>query len=261
MLVADEGSTGWSLYQYLASYLKYRVLFVRDPPHRISNLFTNALATVRPVLASTLQVLLVHKFRRAPYGGGKHWKGLRETLEAFLDDAAGMHPLLELLGPSIADDHRQPYHCTEQVVELLKSMLRVPMGPKVEMRRWFTFWDAGWTLDKLWHSMLLALIVWYGMNGEDAWEAGPSHVSGQYFVFYAVPRMAFGFAWASGQWGGQEKRLAPPSNVTCYRRLPQVAKEITPAVDADSNNEVNNFKFRQQAGQGLKHLLGCSCWA
>jgi len=260
VLVADEGSTGWSLYQYLASYLKYRVLFVRDPPHRISNLFTNALATVRPVLASTLQVLLVHKFRRAPYGGGKHWKGLRETLEAFLGDAAGGHPLLELLGPSIADDHRQPYHCTEQVVELLKSMLRVPMGPKVEMRRWFTFWDAGWTLDKLWHSMLLALIVWYGMNGEDAWEARPSHVSGHYLVFYAVPRLAFGFAWASGQWGGKD-RFSFAIKRFRYRRLSQVAKEITPAVDADGKNEVNNFKFRQQADRGLKRLLYCSCRA
>ena len=118
-----------------------------------------------------------------------------------MDDAAGMHPLLELLGPSIADDRRQPYRCTEQVVELLKSMLRVPMGPKVEMRRWLTFWDAGWTLDKLWHSMLLALIVWYGMNGEDAWEARPSLVFGQYLIFYEVSRLAFGLAWASGRWG------------------------------------------------------------
>ena len=29
--------------------------------------------------------------------------------------------------------------------------------------------------------------------------------------------------------------------------------EITPAVDAESNNEVKNFKFRQQAGRGLNN--------
>ena len=33
---ADEGSTGWALFQYLASECRARILFIRDPPHRIS---------------------------------------------------------------------------------------------------------------------------------------------------------------------------------------------------------------------------------
>jgi len=171
VLVADEGSTGWSMYQYMASWLKMRVFFIRDPPHRLSNMFTNAIGSVRPALAATLQTLVVHKFRRAPYGGGKHWKGLKETLSVFLREATGSHPMIDLFAEDICRDHRQAWtQSPSQVLGLLGKMLEVPMGPKVEMRRWFTYWDAGWVLDKLWHSMLFSLVVWYGMNGEDAWE-------------------------------------------------------------------------------------------
>ena len=134
-------------------------------------MFTNAIGSVRPALAATLQTLVVHKFRRAPYGGGKHWKGLKETLSVFLREATGSHPMIDLFAEDICRDHRQAWtQSPRQVLGLLGKMLEVPMGPKVEMRRWFTYWDAGWVLDKLWHSMLFSLVVWYGMNCEDAWE-------------------------------------------------------------------------------------------
>ena len=43
VVVADEGSTGWSLFQWLALKQHLRVFWHRDPLHRLSNLFTNAL--------------------------------------------------------------------------------------------------------------------------------------------------------------------------------------------------------------------------
>ena len=33
-IVADEGSTGWALFQFLSNRVGLRVLFVRDPFHR-----------------------------------------------------------------------------------------------------------------------------------------------------------------------------------------------------------------------------------
>ena len=42
IFVCDEGSEGWSLFQFLANYVKARTIFLRDPLHRLSNLFTNA---------------------------------------------------------------------------------------------------------------------------------------------------------------------------------------------------------------------------
>ena len=88
-----------------------------------------------------LAIMVAHKFRRAPYGGGKFWASLKGSLRVFLDQAGPEHPLLQLLGPSIARDHGES--TTENVEGHLRRMLTMPLGPKVEMRRWFTFYDAG----------------------------------------------------------------------------------------------------------------------
>ena len=39
----------------------------------------------------------------------------------------------------------------------------------MEMRRWFTFYDAGETIDRLWHTMLLALVVWFLAQNKDSY--------------------------------------------------------------------------------------------
>ena len=164
-LVCDEGSEGWALFNFLANGLRARTIFIRDPPHRLSNLFTNAIRADVNILASTMQITIVHKFRRAPYGGGKMWKGLKEVLEVFLRQASEDHPLLQRFGPSIADDHGGGEG--RDVRSLAKFMLTLPLGPKVQLRRWYTLYDAGRTLSKIWHTMLLALFVWYYALGED----------------------------------------------------------------------------------------------
>ena len=169
VLVADEGSEGWKLFQFLANHLRMRVFFIRDPPHRMSNLFTNALRAEASILSSVLRVLVVHKFRRAPYGGGKFWKGLKEILAVFLSQASASHPLLEVLADSIARDHGAARGA--DIRALAGEMLHMPIGPIVQMRRWYTYYDAGLKLDKIWHTMLLALQVWYYANGEDPHQA------------------------------------------------------------------------------------------
>ena len=81
VLCADEGSQGWRVFMFMANVLQARVLFLRDPLHRISNLFVNSLRAMPSVLASTMQTLIVHKFRRAPYGGGSSGKDSRRHFE------------------------------------------------------------------------------------------------------------------------------------------------------------------------------------
>ena len=46
IFVCDEGSEGWSMFQFLANCVKARTIFIRDPLHRMSNMFTNALSVV-----------------------------------------------------------------------------------------------------------------------------------------------------------------------------------------------------------------------
>ena len=139
-LVADEGSTGWALYQFLANRVRLRVLFVRDPFHRLSqgrvdfpsvwrpahsflgllslasvrgafsfrlsNLFTNGLRSVLPVMNAVLQMTTIIKYMRAPYGSGRFWSELKDTLRIFLKVARlGEHPLMDQFAADIANDH------------------------------------------------------------------------------------------------------------------------------------------------------------
>ena len=145
-----------------------RVIFFRDPPHRFSNVFVNAVRAVPDVLSSALQVLIVHKSRHAPYGGGKMWKGLKEVLKSFLDCARPDHPLFIMCGDGIRREHGKG-HVTDVRV-LARRMLTTQIGPIVQMRRWYTKYDAGIDLDKVWHTMLLALYVWFFAEGQDPHE-------------------------------------------------------------------------------------------
>ena len=95
-MAGDEGSEGWKVFQLLVNHIHLRVMFFRVPPHRMSNLFTNALRADAMVMSSVLEILVVHKLCRAPYGGGKFWKGLKEVLAAFLKTAGPSHPLTPL---------------------------------------------------------------------------------------------------------------------------------------------------------------------
>ena len=171
---ADEGSEGWSLFQYLASPTGgLRVFFLRDPNHRLSNGFTAALRGNPTTLASTMDIMLVHKYRRAPYGGGTFWKQALEALEALLNCADANHDLLQTYATSILRDHEVPAEAVgsslTQVQDLMGYMAKMSMGQRVEMRRWFTYQKAGWDLVRIWHTLLVSLIAQLAMEGQNPW--------------------------------------------------------------------------------------------
>ena len=134
-------------------------------------------------MASTMQVLLVHNFRRAPYGGGKIWSGVQEVLTAFLDSSDAQHPLLELLGESIARDHGLEE--IEGPRPLILQMLLLPLGSKVQTRRWWTHYDG----QRPWQDLALDVVGVHGLvlrRGQrpvrdcDAHYRGPCRGRGQY---------------------------------------------------------------------------------
>ena len=87
VFVADQGSTGWSLYQFLASPLVgLRIFFFHDPAHRLSNVFTNSMKGVRQVIESVFALINIYKWRRAPFGRGKFWQASKEALQMLLDE-------------------------------------------------------------------------------------------------------------------------------------------------------------------------------
>ena len=170
VVVADEGSTGWSLYQWLASSQQLRIMWHRDPLHRLSNLFTNALKSTPGVLTTVFKHLLIHRWRRAPWGSGKFMKQMKETLDIFIRTCKPTHPIFEFMVEDIAKDHGVEGASVQQVWNIVTDFNSEAMGPKVQMRRWFTIWDAGWRVDKLWHTLLFALVMSYAMDGVDAFE-------------------------------------------------------------------------------------------
>ena len=56
-----------------------------------------------------MSILLVHKFRKAPYGNCTFWKQCIETVELYLTNGWLDDATLEELLPSIACDRGEPY--------------------------------------------------------------------------------------------------------------------------------------------------------
>ena len=170
VIAADEGSTGWSLFQWLALKHRLRVFWHRDPLHKLSNLFTNSLKATGEVLKVVFRHLVVHKWRRAPFGSGKFWCGLQESLDIAMSSYGPKHPVFEFVYEGIRKDYDNLGMTQNQAWEALREMMREPIGPKVQMRRWYTIWDAGWGIDRMWNSMLFALIVQYALDGSNGFD-------------------------------------------------------------------------------------------
>ena len=137
-------------------------------------MFTAGLRGATSTLATVFDILCLHKFRRAPYGSGRFWNSLKETWCMLLARAGGANcPVVDSFMEAIARDVGLPLSALSEpgaFDPMVRRVLRAPIGPKVEMRRWFTFMDAGPDLDRAWHTMLVALIVEFWLEGADPWE-------------------------------------------------------------------------------------------
>jgi hypothetical protein len=71
---SDEGSTLWSLFQFMATGCKIRAMWHRDPLHKLSNVFARSVRAVAQAFQTVMAVLVVHRFRRAPFGGCRFWQ-------------------------------------------------------------------------------------------------------------------------------------------------------------------------------------------
>ena len=189
VMAADEGSEGFSLFQYLASSVSVlvdpetgarsglRVFFIRDPNHRISNAFTAGLRANPQTIRSTMEIMMIHKYRRAPYGRGKFWSEAKEALDALLQQSSNIyaHELIRTYAISIVRDHWDHEHPPgladdlPALKALMGEMSTMHMGRRVEMRRWLSYQQAGWDLVKIWHTLLVALIAQTAAAGKDPW--------------------------------------------------------------------------------------------
>ena len=59
----------------------------------------------------------------------------------------------------------------EQAIRCLLLILVCPIGQRVEMRRWWSVYDANRFLDRWWHTMLVGLILVFLFSGKNPWDA------------------------------------------------------------------------------------------
>ena len=175
VMVCDEGSQGFSLFWWLATHvrLSLRCIFIRDPPHKMSNVFINSLRGVFPLFRSVMDVLQIHKYKRAPFGGGRFWRAARETLVLLLSTLnREPHAVMLIYAAAIERDLGLTSGTLDDISQYKSQLIRVAnmsVGSRVEMRRWYSYYDAAVELDQTWHSMLLALVVETLCAGEDPW--------------------------------------------------------------------------------------------
>jgi hypothetical protein len=150
VLCCDEASSNFTMFQFLANHCRLRIFFIRDVPHRLSNVYCNAIRSTRHAFRAISDIVLVHKFRRAPFGGGKFWRQMKEALEMLLDahdQGETADDLIDIFGESVVADYGDATGAMATdlgyVKALMRKMLNSPMGPKVEVRRWFTLDSAG----------------------------------------------------------------------------------------------------------------------
>ena len=110
---------------------------------RISNLFTNSLKSVRPIMVMQLMTLIVHKLRRGPAGTGKMWNELCEAMELLTSHPNRNAALIDRYAEAILNDRGLPKESsTSTVLNTMRQMLVEGKGPVVQTRRWFTIFDA-----------------------------------------------------------------------------------------------------------------------
>ena len=111
------------------------------------------------MIESNMMIMLVHKIRRAPVGSGRFWSEFQEALTSLLEHHSENRELIERYAPFIANDRGESLNSNYcDVLQMMSLMQQEGKGPIVQLRRWFTNYDASELLDKVWHTLLVALI-------------------------------------------------------------------------------------------------------
>lgn len=158
----DEGSPGFALSWYLLFHCKARYLPIRDPLHREWNDLKGALRQAG-VWWVVLWTSIVYNLNYGPWEGQGWWQKQVEAGEEYLAKAGPQDPLLEQLYPAICADRGieavgTPEHKEALLEELLASSLFQRKGPRVALRRWFSWNLAATSHDRTWHLRLLTIM-------------------------------------------------------------------------------------------------------
>ena len=166
-LFFDEASPNIAMYLWLAYHKKLRVVGIRDIFHRQWNDVMNAIKAAGLWWA----VLLTSVAFNLPYGPwqGSAWFGkLQEGAAHLLEHSPSGSKLTDALYAAMCNDRgEEPTGAAAHRKQVLRDNLRGKAferkGPRVALKRWFSWLQAAAWHDECWHSRLL-VILFLGMK-------------------------------------------------------------------------------------------------
>ena len=110
----------------------FRAMFHRDPCHKLSNVFIATLRRVPQVLQMVYDLLVVFKFRRAPFGSGRFLRATVQTICLLVGSTHMDHPVMEQYRDEICRDIDVPPEFTELNPSILsdhfQKVIKMPIG-------------------------------------------------------------------------------------------------------------------------------------
>ena len=164
VLHLDEGSTAFAICWYMAYSLKLRFAPIRDIFHREWNDIRLALGDTN-LWWCILLTTMVFNIPYGPWEGGHWWGKMVGAMAAYVARAGYTSPLFSALYELICKDQNiTPSGTTQHRQMIFDSLMTgeafTQKGPRVALKRWFSWIDSFKFADKCWHSRLLGLIMW-----------------------------------------------------------------------------------------------------
>ena len=163
VLHMDEGSIGFAGPWYLQYHLDMRVVFARDPFHREWNDVRGALAASQlwwVILLTTNAFNLTY----GPWEGAAWFEKLKGGAAEYCGLERSSNPLFSAMYKHICRDKGVAAtgtadHQEEMLRRMADSEAWSKRGPRVTLRRWFSWFAAFSFHDRVWHERLLVILA------------------------------------------------------------------------------------------------------
>ena len=161
VLSLDEGSVGYAGMWWLLYHHRLRLVFLRDPFHRSWNDVCVALKECR-LWSVVLLTSVVYNINYGPWDGSAWWHKLCQGAQAYWERATSSDMLFGAFYTSICRDQGKVDDGSHEERARLFHNLRDAhlfgaKGPRVALRRWFSWMSAHAWHDPWWHLRLLMI--------------------------------------------------------------------------------------------------------
>jgi hypothetical protein len=144
VIVSDRGPELWALVQALALFFLLRVFYQPDPLHCMAGVMGSTISCDKVVYKAAMGVVTVSKYVRAPFGSFRNWCAVISSIEWFLkeyslNDSSVASDFVAGIAQDLGLSAEQLVGNVRELRRILTEFTKESCGPRVEMRRWFTW--------------------------------------------------------------------------------------------------------------------------